>query len=161
MIPLAFRTVRPKAYPQFRIPRLLVGGQFEPRVRPANGRTDFSDAIIDTGSGYVIIPYKVHHPGLIQIHRDHGLQPYRLPSMTAAPVMQRLVEVGSRFLVVSPKLEYRPVQYVRVTAYFLGQNIRPADTIIIGLDAIRTQFPLYLDATRAFFLEPGDSLTVP
>lgn len=161
MIPLTFLNERPRAYPQFRIPRLLVGGQFEPRAWPANGRTDFGGAIVDTGAGYVIIPYAVHHPGLLQIHRDLGSQPYRLTSMTASPIMQRLVEVGIRFLVVSPTLEYRPAQYVRVAAYLLAQNVRPTGKVIIGLDAIRKHFALFLDATRAFFLEPGDRLQIP
>jgi hypothetical protein len=161
VIPLTARNEYLKAYPQFPIPRLVGEGEFEPRVAPAGGRTAFSSAFIDIGSPYVIIPYKVHHLGLLRVYQDFGPQPYSLPSMAGAPVLQRFVEVGIHFLVAQPTLEYRPAQYAQVKAYLLAKNIRPTDRVVIGLDAIRTHFPLFTGAAQSFFLEPGDVVQIP
>ena len=81
--------------------------------------------------------------------------------MPGVSLRQPFAEVGIRFLVQHPKLDYRPAQFALVRAYLLEPNIRPLKQVVIGLDAIQTHFPLYADGKRAFFLEPGDHLQLP
>ncbi len=162
MIPLLLRDELVPDHPQLPIPRLLIDGQFEPSVGPPDARTAFAVAYVDTGAPYVIIPHKTHKSGLIRIYQDLGLQPYRLSSMGGVPLLQAMVEVSVRFLVPVPGgYDYFPPQFAPVKAYLLEQNLRPIDRVVIGLDAIRTHFPLFVNATRAFFFEPGDRVQLP
>ncbi|MCC6418328.1 MAG: hypothetical protein IT429_08805 [Gemmataceae bacterium] len=143
--------------------RLLADGAFEPLVPPIDGRTAFAGAIVDTGAPYVIIPHILHRAGHIKVYTDLGSQPYRVLSMSGAPLMQPFVEVGLCFLAKGDAgaFAYRPAPCVPVKAYLLEQNVSPIRRVVIGLDAIRTHLPLYADGNRAFFLEPGESAQIP
>jgi hypothetical protein len=161
VIPLKFSDTPEPRFPQLPIPRLLVSGAFEPWIPSLIGQTAFAEAIVDTGAPYTIIPHYVHGAGLIKVYNDLGQQPYRLTSMSGAPLMQRMVEVGIRFLVRRAGWDYVPADFVVVRAYFLDVNVRPLRKVVIGLDAIRPHFPLFADSSRAFFFEPGESLQLP
>jgi hypothetical protein len=161
MIPLEIRDEQAIGPPPLRIPRVVSDGQFEPRGGIPVSATAFAAAYVDTGAPYVIIPYKVHRSGLIRVHTNRGLQPYGILSGSGGSLLQPFAEVGIRFLIQRPKPDYRPAQYAIVRAYLLEPGIRPTERVVIGLDAIQTYFPLYAEGKRAFFLEPGDSLTVP
>ena len=161
MIPLEIRDEQALGPPPLRIPRVVSDGQFEPRGGIPVSATAFAAAYVDTGAPYVIIPYKVHRSGLIQVHTDLGLQPYGILSGSGSSLMQPFAEVGVRFLVQKPKNHYRPAQFANVRAYLLEPGIRLTDRVVIGLDAMHTHFPLFTDGKRAFFLEPGDTLQIP
>lgn len=161
MIPLTVTTHIESGFPQFPIVRLTVGGVFEPNSPPLDSRTAFAGAIVDTGAPYVIVPYSVHAPGWIKIYADLGMFPYRTGSVAGPPLLQRFAEVGLRFFVSGPPPEYRPQVPVVVKAYLLDAGISPTRCVVIGLDLIRTRFPLYADDIRAFLLEPGDSIQLP
>ncbi|MCI0460680.1 MAG: hypothetical protein L0Z62_27315 [Gemmataceae bacterium] len=162
MIPLIQRQDPDPFYPSLLIPRLFVHGAFEPWVLPLDGQTAFSGAFVDTGAPYVIIPYKTHRTGKIKIYQDLGPQPYRLTSMGGAPLLQPMAEVGVCFLAQIPGgYEYRPASFAVVKAFLLAKQVRPKERVVIGLDAMRTHFPLYANGARAFFLEAGESTQVP
>jgi hypothetical protein len=158
VIPLTFRDSPDPAYPWFPIPRLLVAGLFEPWQLPPDGRTVFDAAFIDTAAPYVIIPHALHRSGLIRIYNDLGPQPYRVLSMGTQTVWQPFAEVGIRFLVMKPSPRYRPDSFAMVKAYLLEQGVTPTGRVVIGLDAIRSHFRLYVGQAGAFLLESGDAV---
>jgi hypothetical protein len=140
--------------------RVMADGAFEPIIPDDRSLTTFLGGVVDTGAAYTIIPYSLHGSGLIRIYRDLGAQPYRLTSMGTA-LDQRFVEVGVRFYQWAPLSELRPADYAPVKAYLLDKNVRPRYRVVIGLEAVQTHFPLYVNGKRAFFLEPGDSAQIP
>jgi hypothetical protein len=160
VIPLVLREEPVPGHSPLTIPRLVVDGEFEPSVPPGVS-TAFAGAFVDTGAPYVIIPYTVHRSRLLAIHADLGVRPYRLLSGSGPPISQRFAEVGIHFLVPDNPPASRPVPFAVVKAYLLDPNVRPVHRVVIGLDAMRTRFPLYVNGARALFLELGESLTVP
>ena len=161
MIPLILRDEQLSNLPGFSFPRLRANGEFEARATAPAGITSFAGAYVDTGATFVIIPYVVHCSGFIKIHANLGTRPYRILSGPGTSSQQPFAEVGIHFLVDQPQPHYRPAHFVIVRAYLLEPNVRPTKDVVIGLDAIRTHFPLYADGKRAFFLEPGDTLQIP
>jgi hypothetical protein len=45
-----------------------------------------------------------------------------------------------------------------VKAYLLEQGVTPTGRVVIGLDAIRSHFRLYVGQAGAFLLESGDAV---
>jgi hypothetical protein len=147
MLALKYQAEYDRRFPTFAVPRLLIDGQFEPLgPKVAGSATHFDAALIDTGAPYVVIPFKVHRNRRLKTHRELGRQPYRLPSSSEAPVLQRFAEVGLRF--VTKSLEggyaYLPPSYVRVKAYLLDADQRPANKVLIGLETLVENFVLHM-----------------
>ncbi|MBI1903073.1 MAG: hypothetical protein HYS13_18390 [Planctomycetia bacterium] len=61
-------------------------------------RTVWPYAVLDTGSSYLVIPHCVHKLGQIKVHADLGKRRYRHVVSMPAPIEQRFVKVGIRFL---------------------------------------------------------------
>jgi hypothetical protein len=137
-----------KQFPTFAIPRLPLAGDFEPAGPTlAEGATYFA-GLIDTGAPYVVIPFRVHRDkGQIKIHRDLGMQPYRIGSSREAPVCQRFAEVGIRFTCKNAAGAYFfwPSNYVRAKAYLLDANQQPSLRALVGLDVLLDNFVLHLE----------------
>lgn len=139
----------------FPVRRLRIDGEFEVKTGLPHYRAAFANAIVDTGSPYVIIPHFVHKPGL-KIYPDLGRQPYQLKSINS---QQPFAEVGLRFMVQQPVRAFRPPKFVRVKAYLLESGVAP-HKVVIGLDAIEQHFILYVppQPADAYFLETGDAI---
>lgn len=137
------------------IRRLLLEGIFEP-IQNISSSALFFNAIVDTGSPYVIVPHSVHKHG-IKIYQDLGTQPYKIGGQSK--IFQPFAEIGFRFLLHKPVLAYHPLDYLRVKACLLEPNILPRKAVI-GLDAIEQHFTLYVPPPPkdALLLEAGDAI---
>ncbi len=109
-------------------------------------------ALLDTGAGYLTIPYRVHKAQHLRIYQELGRAPYRITSSSETPVLQRFVEIGLRFLVPNPDTGYGfwPEQFVRARAYLLDPDQAPKVKVLVGLDMILEHCVMHLDQDIAY-----------
>jgi hypothetical protein len=150
MIPLSLAPTIEKPWPQFPLWRVKVDVWLEPadpNVMPF--MTRWAGAIVDIGAPYSILPHRFHHQGLVHIRQDFGYRPFRILAKQA-PVMQRFVEVGIRFLVTKPQMAYQPDQFLPIKAYLLDAGQRPTGVFVLGLDALREHFRTHIEEGNSF-----------
>jgi hypothetical protein len=152
MVPLVLKQVLDPRYPDFAILRNMAEVFFEP-AQPgiAEGFTLFAKAIIDSGAGYTIIPYRVHKSGLLKIYQELDPKPYQILS-EGEPNFQRFAEVGFQFFVKQPNGQpgYWPAEFVRIKAYLLDEATRPTGVAVLGLDTLLEHFITHLEKNNSF-----------
>jgi hypothetical protein len=153
MVPLKHKITSDPRFPGLEIPRVAVDVRFEPsKPMPDHVAPFFDSAIVDTGSGCIVVPHRVHKSNLFKIHRELGHMPYRISSMGTPPVLQRLVEIGLCFLVrrADGSFAYLPEQFVRARAYLLDPEVRPTGKVLIGLEVLLEHFVTHLEKDNSF-----------
>jgi hypothetical protein len=98
-IPLRFRQEVSDRDPGFLIPRLRVDVLLE-QERMEAAKSFFANAVVDTGSPYVVLPHRFHTAAKPRIYTDLGQHLYRVSSMSGAR-FQPFAEVGLKFFVES------------------------------------------------------------
>ena len=153
MVPLALRQAFDPRFPDFPVSRKTADVFFEP-IQPdeKSGLTHFQGAIVDSACGYTVIPYRVHRFGLIKIHEELGVRPYRVLSEQGPPDLQRFAEVGLRFLTKQADGQpgYWPSEFVRIKAYLLDEVSRPTGVVLLGLDTLLEHFITHLEKNNSF-----------